>query len=409
MNESLIPRAIRTFVLTGLLFVTGLVNADDTRSDDLSDVWVFARENIYPRELSARFRPEILDEMNAQLQENPQATLADVINPFLKTLGISHTYLYDEHDLGYYLFRSMFTTRDIDSPKVVHIGAQTSSHKNGLLVDAVLEGGPAHRAGVKRGDIITSVKGAMPTKDSAFFPYKGQSVDIDIVDRHGVRRTTTVEPIEQSIHAALAEATRESVRIIERDDLRLGYIHLWAGTDQRFLDTLKATVLETFSDVDGIILDLRDGYGGAWWPYLDPFFPDKTNYFVARTEDREGKSEIMKPERTTNEDYYSGPLVVLTNAGVRSGKEALAYQFKKTDRATLIGTTTAGAFVGGLGGFANKDRGFILYLSVFGMFLDDQQIEGKGIAPHIEVSPIDSEHDDPQLERAILETVRLAG
>ncbi|MGQ9426754.1 S41 family peptidase [Gilvimarinus sp. F26214L] len=385
--------------------LTSLANADDPRPNDLSDIWVFAKENIYPPELSTRFLPEVYDELNVQLRENPQASVADVINPFLTSLGISHTYLYDENDLGYYLFRSMFTTRDIASPKVVHIGIQSSSREDGLLVDAVLEGGPAYRAGIKRGDIITAVKGVKPTKDSAFFSYEGRAVEIDVITRNGTRRSVTVQPIEQSIHAALAQATRESVKIIKRDDLRFGYLHLWAGTDQQFLDTLRTTVLETFSDVDGIILDLRDGYGGAWWPYLDPFFPDTNDYFVAKKLDREGHSEYMKPERTTNSVYYSGPLVVLINGGVRSGKEALAYQFKKSDRATLIGTTTAGAFVGGLGGFANKDRGFILYLSVFGMYLDDHQIEGKGISPHIEVSPYDSEHDDPQLERAILEAI----
>ncbi|MGQ9424367.1 S41 family peptidase [Gilvimarinus sp. F26214L] len=124
--------------------------------------------------------------------------------------------------------------------------------------------------------------------------------------------------------------------------------------------------------------------------------------------DRQGETEYMKPEQKTNDSYYSGPLVVLINGGVRSGKEALAYQFKKTARATLVGTTTAGAFVGGLGGFANEDRGLILYLAVFGMFLDDREIEGKGISPDIEVAPDHGHHDDPQLERAILEVIRVA-
>lgn len=403
-----IQQAIWTLALSSFLWGTSLATAQDTRTDDLSDIWALARENIYPKELAARFSPEVYNDLHTQLQKNPELSVADLINPFLGSLGVSHTHLYDEHDLGYYLLRSMFTTRDIDEPRVVHIGVQTSRHEDGLRVDAVLEGGPAYRAGVKRDDIITSVDGVTPSKDSAFFPYKSQPVEIDVSRRNGETRTVTVEPVDQSIHAAFAEATRESVRIIEQDSLRIGYIHLWTGTDQQFLDTLKTAVLDTFSDVDGIILDLRDGYGGAWWPYLDPFFSDTADYFVARTVDREDNSETMKPESKTHEDFYSGPLAVLINSKVRSGKEALAYQFKKSDRATLIGTTTAGAFVGGLGGFADEDRGFILYLSVFGMYLDGHKIEGKGIAPHIEVSPNDSEHDDPPLERAILEIVRPA-
>lgn len=396
------------WTLAGLLYSISVVATADTRSKDLSDIWTVAKDNIYPKELSARFTPEIYSGLHAQLEADPEASVADVINPFLKSLGVSHTYLTDEHDLGYYMFRSMFTTRDIETPKVVHIGAQTSQHEDGLLIDAVLEGGPAFRAGLHRGDVVTSVNGVKPFKDSAFFPYEGRPVEVDLIRRSGATQRVTVEPVRQSIHAAFAEATRESVRIIEPDDLRIGYIHLWAGTHQQFLDALKAAVLDSFSGVDGIILDLRDGYGGAWWPYLDPFFPDTNDYFLARTLDREGKSELMKPQSKTNANYYSGPLVVLVNEGVRSGKEALAYQFKKSDRATLVGTTTAGAFVGGLGGFAEQNRGFILYLSVFGMYLDDQQIEGKGITPHVEVSQRESGHADPQLKQAILEAVRQA-
>ena len=88
-----------------------------------------------------------------------------------------------------------------------------------------------------------------------------------------------------------------------------------------------------------------------------------------------------------NNEAYSGPMAVLINAGTRSGKEALAYQFVKTGRATVIGTTTAGAFSGGMGIFAQRDAGYVLYLAVLEMRLDDRVIEGVGVAPHIEVSP----------------------
>jgi hypothetical protein len=120
-------------------WLTSQTGANDTRSEDLSDIWMFAKENIYPKALEARFLPEIYEGLHARLQNDSESTVADVINPFLASLGVSHTRLYDEHDLGYYMFRSMFTTRDIESPKVVHIGVQTSWHEDGLLVDAVLE------------------------------------------------------------------------------------------------------------------------------------------------------------------------------------------------------------------------------------------------------------------------------
>lgn len=386
------------WIISGMLYVTNQVWAD-ARLNDLSDIWALAKENIHPKELSDRFSPEIYDELHALLREHSDMSVADAINPFLDSLGISHTHLYDEHELEYYMLRSMFTTGDIDQPTVVHIGAQTSSHDDGLLIEAVLHGSPAHEANIKRGDILTRVNGEKPLKDSAFFSYEGAPVDV--VRQTGANETVTVVPVKQSMHTAFSEATRESVQTIERDGLSFGYIHLWSGTHQQFLDTLQNAVFVTFANVDGIILDLRDGYGGAWWPYLDPFFADTTEYFVAEMIDRDGTSTEMKPESKAHRDYYTGPLAVLTNNGVRSGKEALAYQFKKSGRATLVGTKTAGAFVGGLGGFANEDRGFILYLSVFGMHLDGERIEGHGITPHIEVSSSDGERDDLQFEEAV--------
>ena len=94
-------------------------------------------------------------------------------------------------------------------------------------------------------------------------------------------------------------------------------------------------------------------------------------------------------------------MVVLINSGTRSGKEALAYQFLKTRRATLIGTTTAGAFTAGKGFFADRNAGYMLYLAVFEMSLDDQVIEGIGVAPHIRVPALLGV--DAQLDRALQE------
>jgi carboxyl-terminal processing protease len=96
-------------------------------------------------------------------------------------------------------------------------------------------------------------------------------------------------------------------------------------------------------------------------------------------------------------------MVVLINEGVRSGKEALAYQFKKTRRALLVGTRTAGAFLAGKGFFAEEDHGYLLYLAVKDVRLDGQEIEGQGVSPDREVPyPLEkSLARDPQLAAAL--------
>lgn len=89
-----------------------------------------------------------------------------------------------------------------------------------------------------------------------------------------------------------------------------------------------------------------------------------------------------------------GPLAVIINSGTRSGKESLAFQFKKGDRATLFGTTTAGAFTAGRGVFADRTADYILYLSVQELILDGTVIEGTGVTPDV-VVPDDARRDGP--------------
>ncbi len=101
-------------------------------------------------------------------------------------------------------------------------------------------------------------------------------------------------------------------------------------------------------------------------------------------------------------------MVVLINEGVRSGKEALAYQFKKSKRATLIGTKTKGAFSVGRGIFNKEKQPYFLYLATAELLLDNNKIEGFGIYPNIQIPyPLQKNTaTDPQLEAALLEIAK---
>jgi len=96
-------------------------------------------------------------------------------------------------------------------------------------------------------------------------------------------------------------------------------------------------------------------------------------------------------------------MVVLSNESVRSGKEALAYQFKRTKRAFVVGRQTAGAFVAGKGFFADENLRYLLYLAVKGVLRDGNDLGGRGIAPDREVVfPLGSTlAEDPQLRAAL--------
>jgi carboxyl-terminal processing protease len=104
---------------------------------------------------------------------------------------------------------------------------------------------------------------------------------------------------------------------------------------------------------------------------------------------------------------YDRPVTILINGGSRSGKELLAYYFKKTKRGLLIGERTAGYVCGG--SYKRiSDESMLLYCAAM-VVVDGKRLEGVGVEPDIDV-PFDIRFaggNDIQLERAKDEMVRL--
>lgn len=384
------------------LLLTPCPGLSETPTECFDRIWNTAREKIYPEDRQARFSDLARDRLKRQLEgADSLQQVAGVVNPFLESLGVSHTRLYVEPDPDYYFFKSLFGTRDPDYPRVHHSGGQFRMSTNGTaLVKAVLEGFPLHAAGLRRGDQILEVDG------KPFHPvlsFTGKDRCRLLFERNGRRRSVEIRPVQSGLPEAFLAATRNSARILRAQRRSIGYVHLWFGGFDSDVALSNIVRTQFQGRVGGLILDLRDGFGAAWWNHLDPFFPDRRQYFISTTVARDGNRETFAPEAQVNPLCFSGPMVVLINEDVRSGKEALAYQFQKTKRAYLIGTRTAGAFVAGKGFFTEEDHGYLLYLSVKGVLLDGEAIEGRGIAPDEEVAyPVDKVlSKDPQLEAAV--------
>ena len=363
----------------------------------LREIWIFGADNIYPRELAQRFDEAALRRLEKQLRRNRTVALADVFNPFLDSLGVSHTRLFDRRHQGYYMLRSLFSTRNLDTPKLFTVGVQLNDRDPGRI-SAVLDGTPAFAAGLKRGYRIVAVDGRPFT--SLLQWQREDQVELRVETPSGLR-TFTVDTVKQGFQRALANATRASDKVLDcSNGRRVGYFHLWSGTNDVFLQALKASVKRANEmQLDGYVLDLRDGFGGAWWRYLDPFFADRSEYFSYVTLDAKGVSDQYPAPSQDNPHAWAGPLAVIINGGTRSGKESLAFQFKQSGRATLFGSTTSGAFTAGLGTFAERDVNYLLYLAVAERRLNGEVIEGVGVAPDVPVEQ--SVGEDAELAAAL--------
>ena len=296
-----------------------------------------------------------------------------LVNQMLDELHASHTSYLDDDDVEYSMLSAVIE-QDLQNHKVAHIGLMGHPVGAEFVIAAVYDGGPAQKAGLLSGDRILSVDGKPFETAGSFKGKEGQPVSIHYRrEGNSVVQTATVTPVKQNLLRAFLDATIQSARVLNVGNRKIGYVHLWTMGNDAFKTTLEQLVTGKLHAADGLILDLRDGYGGNPFGYTDVFYrPD-----VAWEQQYHG---AQPSSRFTG---YNKPMVALINGGSRSAKEFFTYQLKKTKRATIVGTTTAGAFLGA--GKVDIGPDGMLELAIVGLRVDGKRLEGSGVSPDIEV------------------------
>lgn len=123
--------------------------------------------------------------------------------------------------------------------------------------------------------------------------------------------------------------------------------------------------------MEGLVLDLRGGWGGASLEYVEPFQPLPTLELETRD------------QRVSRFLYgrWNRPVVMVVDERSRSGKELLAYAFQKQRLGLLVGSRTAGAV--SAGSVYLLPDGCALYLAVARVAVDGHDLEGVGVTPDI--------------------------
>ncbi len=340
-------------------------------------------KNFYDRTFRGLDWSRLVHESRSRLKAtNSDQKLKKEINTLLANLGASHTHFFSRSDQEYWALKNIFSG-EIDANATNQIGAwfeQSSDQK--WFVRNVFPGSPAEKAGLLSGDEVSS---------SAKTPFQ----PIDVFARtssvqlaakslsSGAFRAIRVSPKKESFQRTMLNATQQSFKLFSVGNTRVAYFHLWAGTHDLFRDALRDAALKANEAADYFILDLRDGFGGAYPAFLDPFY----------NHDSEGKK--ISP-------VYTKPMIVLINQNVRSGKEWIANILQSTNRATLIGSQTKGYFLAGQL-FEIVPKRFALFLAVATPPADAPKLEANGVRPDITVDAelAYSQGRDRILERAI--------
>lgn len=342
---------------------------------DFAKAWTGVRSAIESRYWN---REKDHDRMEKLLDRfEPIAKSAKTENEFGKAVsrmidefGDSHFGFFTKSDQSFYVMQSL--TKQ-DAEPFPEIGAWFRTSPDGYTIQMVLEGGGAAKAGLRKGDRVVEVDG------EPFTPVDSLRNKADLEAKFKVMRggqAMTVEiPVEKVDGARLfLDATRASQRILDFGGKKYGYIHLWTMASEDQKSTLAGAVYGKFRDTAGIILDLRDGFGGRPEGFGDPFF---------------------RPEATLTWQFgasikinqlfgYQRPLVILINKGSRSAKEIFAYIMKSSKRATLVGERTGGNV---LGTFPSPvDDWAYLEIPLVDVAVDGHRLEKVGVAPDVAVA-----------------------
>ncbi|MBC7527370.1 MAG: PDZ domain-containing protein [Chthonomonadaceae bacterium] len=361
-------------------------------------VWKTTQDHFYDTKMNGVDWNVVKQKYKPLLREavtKPQ--FADLMKRMLEELHVSHTDYLTDDDYGFYMFPSVISGQ-VTGNEAGHIGITGRSVKGGYEVTAVLDDSPAEKSGLEIGDIIIGAEGKPFTTVGSFRGKEGKSVTLQVL-RLGSVKQMEVVPVKENILGAFLRATEKSAKIIEIGGKRIGYLHLWTMGTDAFKTAMQSAVMGKLYRTDGLILDIRDGFGGRPFGYSDIFHKPAINW-----------RQTMRGITTDQKSAYGKPMVLLINGGSRSAKEYFAFEFKKTGRATLVGTTTAGAFLGA-SGYPISKEGF-LEIPIVSLTLDGRKLEGKGVSPDIEVKPsTPGSKDDAQLKKAqevLLQKIKIA-
>ena len=291
------------------------------------------------------------------------------------------------------------------------IGALVSQNASTKVITIVrpFVDGPAYKAGMLPGDILTKIDGEDVSAwdiDLAVKHMKGEQGTVVEVE---VWRASVGEYVELTITRDLVEV--ETVTYEMLDD-SIGYIYVMQFdeiTTEQFetaLNDLKEQGME------GLIVDIRDNGGGLLTTVCDmlDMFLEENDLIVYTLDKYNTKEEIYAHEGS----IAPLPMVVLVNGYSASASEIFSGALQDYELATIVGTQSFGKGI--VQSVIPLTDGSAVKLTVSTYYTPDgRNIHGTGITPDVVVEldeelkqkPVVSLSEDNQVQRAIEEVKKL--
>lgn len=233
-------------------------------------------------------------------------------------------------------YKNLMETR---SNSYVGIGVTVSfEDERGLLILSVRKDGPADRAGLQPGEIITAVDGApIPGEaryegSDAIRGEAGTGVALTLLSAGGTERDVTVT------RAAIHVETVESAMLEGENGEPIGYVALRNFSTGAADDLIAAVDDLAAQGATGFVFDMRNNGGGyvtELTAILDHLLPEGP---IFRSASRWGREKVVRSDASC----VDLPMVTLVNANTYSAAELFAAQLQESVGAPIVGVETSG-------------------------------------------------------------------
>lgn len=216
----------------------------------------------------------------------------------------------------------------------IGVTVDSVSREEGLLVQSVTRDGPADKAGVLAGDVITAVDGVSiagegrETASDLIRGEEGTKVALTLLGEDGASRDVTCT--RATLHNASAQG-----RLL---DNKVGYVQLsnfYSGSADSFQAEVDALLEQ---GAESLLIDLRGdpgGYVSELEKILDYLLPEGP---VFTHKPRWGFKSVY----VSDENCVDLPMAVLVNQHSYSAAELLAAQLRESVDAPIVGERTSG-------------------------------------------------------------------
>jgi carboxyl-terminal processing protease len=329
----------------------------------------------------------------------------DTIAEGLAQLRLSHTRRFTPDEIEYYHLLDAYASaglsrrvRQIFPGGIRYDGIALLAERRAgrFYAAAVVPQGPAELAGIVRGDELLAVDDVPFSPVAAFKGRAGRSVTLQVRrSAEGPIQRILLTPRPLRPRVMFKRATRFGTRVIHLGGhAMVGYAKPWSLAGDDHWQALVSAIKTRLQDCVALVLDLRQGIGGA--------SPEHAEFFVGRAPELKLSTPDFEPMLIN--PRWHGRLIVLADESTRSGNEVLVFALQRAG-VPVVGGRTAGAVTMATP-FILADGSLLLVATHF-VEVDGQTLEGRGVVPDLVVdAPLAyAAGSDPALESAL----RLAG